>query len=112
MANLPSTLTKRTDPRRRLSRRGLLATTGPARAAPLAGCPNNDEPLDAEPTDAEPPDNEPPDNEPPDDNVPDDGEEAGEEATIEGVVAPEEMANDVRRYHSTTQIGDLEVDTG
>ncbi len=44
-----------------------------------------------------------------DDYVSDDVDEEGEETTLEGVVASEEMTTYVCQYHQTTQIGDLEV---
>lgn len=46
-----------------------------------------------------------------DDYQSDDVEQEGEEASIEGVVATEEMAVYICQYHETTQVGDVEVRT-
>ncbi|WP_245726740.1 PKD domain-containing protein [Natronorubrum sediminis] len=41
----------------------------------------------------------------------DDGEEEGEETTLEGVVASEEMAVYICTYHESTQVGDIEIES-
>ncbi len=46
-----------------------------------------------------------------DDYVSEDVEAEGEETTLEGVVATEEMATYICRYHETTQVGDITVET-
>ena len=46
-----------------------------------------------------------------DDYQSEDVSEEGEEATIEGVVATEEMDVYICQYHTTTQVGDIEIQT-
>ncbi|NGM70581.1 PKD domain-containing protein [Natronolimnobius sp. AArcel1] len=46
-----------------------------------------------------------------DDYQSDDVEEEGEETTLEGVVASEEMDVYICTYHEATQVGDIEVET-
>ncbi|TYL37985.1 PKD domain-containing protein [Natronococcus pandeyae] len=41
----------------------------------------------------------------------DDVDEEGEEATIEGVTATEEMTTYICAYHESSQVGDIEVET-
>lgn len=41
----------------------------------------------------------------------DDVDEEGEEATIEGVTATEEMTTYICQYHESSQVGDIEVET-
>ena len=46
-----------------------------------------------------------------DDYQSDDVSEEGEEASVDGVVATEEMVTYICRYHETTQVGDINVET-
>ncbi|MDG5761265.1 PKD domain-containing protein [Natronococcus sp. A-GB1] len=46
-----------------------------------------------------------------DDYQSDDVEEEGEETTLEGVTATEEMTTYICAYHESTQVGDIEIET-